>query len=57
MVESLIKIIKAALQSRVKNRTLLFDAYQGKIANCVPASASAQHIEAPINTNNNLPDS
>jgi hypothetical protein len=27
------------------------------MVNCVSASASAQHIEAPIITNNNLPDS
>jgi hypothetical protein len=36
---------------------ILFSADKSKMVNCVSASASAQHIEAPVNTNNNLPDS
>jgi len=39
-----------------KIRHCFFRAHQAKMVNCVPASAAAQHIEAPIITNNNLPD-
>jgi hypothetical protein len=40
-----------------KIRHCFFSTNQAKVANCVSASASAQHIEAPINTNNNFADS
>ena len=36
-------------------RHCFFSADKSKMVNCVSAPASAQHIEAPINTNNNLP--
>jgi hypothetical protein len=39
---------------KIKIRHCFFSAYQAKMVNWVSASASAQHIEAPINTNNNL---
>jgi len=38
-------------------RHCFFSADKSKMVNCVSASASAQHIEAPINTNNALADS
>ena len=38
-------------------RHRFFSANQSKMVICVSASAAGQHIEAPINTNNNLPDS
>jgi len=33
--------------SYIKDKTLLFSAYQAKMVNCVSASATEQHIEAP----------
>jgi|COG998Drversion2_1049125.scaffolds.fasta_scaffold150823_1 hypothetical protein len=33
-----------------------FNAYQGKIANCVLESVAAQHIEAPISVNCTYPN-
>jgi sigma54-dependent transcription regulator len=46
-------------KDKEKIRHCFFSADKSKMVNCVSASASAsaQHIEAPINTNNNLPDS
>ena len=38
-------------------RQFFFRAHQAKMVNCMPASGAAQHIEAPIITNNNLPAS
>jgi hypothetical protein len=43
--------------AHLKIRHCFFSTNQAKVANCVSASASAQHIEAPINTNNNFADS
>ena len=37
-----------------KTRSCFFIAYKSKIVNCVSASASAQHIEAPISTEINF---
>ncbi len=41
---------------KIKIRHCFFSAYQAKMVNCVSALATAQHIEAPINTNNKLQD-
>jgi hypothetical protein len=44
------------MQKKKRIKTLLFGAYQGKIANCVSGSATTQHIEAPISANNTHPN-
>jgi hypothetical protein len=38
-----------------KIRSYFFKADESKKENCVSVSAAAQHIEAPINANNNHP--
>jgi hypothetical protein len=40
----------------IKIRHCFFKADKSKMVNCVSALAVAQHIEAPINTNNNYPN-
>jgi hypothetical protein len=43
-------------QIGLKKRSCFSRAYQTTMANCAPATAAAQHIEGPINGNNNRPD-
>jgi hypothetical protein len=42
---------------KIKKRHYFLSADKSKMMIYVSASASTQHIKAPINTNNNLPDS
>jgi hypothetical protein len=44
-----------ALVKHKKIRHCFFKADESKMVNCVSVSAVAQHIEAPINANNNHP--
>jgi hypothetical protein len=39
-----------------KIRSCFFKADESKLKNCVPESATTQHIEAPINANNIHPN-
>ena len=57
MISGLINFMVEIIASpSEKKRSCFLNADKSKTVNCVPASATALHTEAPINANNNYPN-